>query len=36
MDYERTLLVEGGGTLAASFLRLGVVDRIDWFRAPIM
>ena len=31
-----TLLVEGGGTLAASFLRLGVVDRIDWFRAPIL
>jgi len=31
-----TLLVEGGGTLAASFLRLGVVDRIDWFRAPII
>ena len=31
-----TLLVEGGGTSAASFLRLGVVDRIDWFRAPII
>lgn len=31
-----TLLVEGGGTLAASFLKLGVVDRIDWFRAPII
>ena len=31
-----TLLVEGGGILAASFLRLGIVDRIDWFRAPII
>ncbi len=31
-----SLLVEGGGTLAASFLALGVVDRIDWFRAPMI
>lgn len=29
-------LVEGGGTLAASFLRLGAVDIIEWFRAPII
>ena len=27
-----SLLVEGGGTLAASFLRNGLVDRIHWFR----
>lgn len=32
----RRLLVEGGGTLAASFLRADVVDRIDWFRAPLI
>ncbi|MEP1229663.1 MAG: RibD family protein [Litorimonas sp.] len=31
-----TLLVEGGGTLAASFIKAGVVDRIDWFRAPLI
>ncbi len=30
------LLVEGGGTLAASFIKLGVVDVIEWFRAPII
>lgn len=29
------ILIEGGGTLAASFLRAGLVDRIEWFRAPI-
>ena len=32
----KTLLVEGGGTLAASFLRGGFVDAIHWFRAPII
>jgi diaminohydroxyphosphoribosylaminopyrimidine deaminase / 5-amino-6-(5-phosphoribosylamino)uracil reductase len=31
-----TLLLEGGGTLAASFLRAGLVDQIAWFRAPIL
>lgn len=31
-----SLLVEGGGTLAASFIALGMVDIIDWFRAPII
>jgi diaminohydroxyphosphoribosylaminopyrimidine deaminase/5-amino-6-(5-phosphoribosylamino)uracil reductase len=29
-----SLLVEGGGQVAASFLRLVLVDRIEWFRAP--
>ncbi len=29
-----SILIEGGGTLAASFLRLGIVDEIHWFRAP--
>lgn len=31
-----SLLVEGGGTLAASFLRLDAIDVIEWFRAPII
>ena len=31
-----SLLVEGGGQLAAAFVRLGFVDRIEWFRAPIL
>ncbi len=30
------LLVEGGGQLAASFIRLGLVDVIEWFRAPVI
>lgn len=30
-----SLMVEGGGQLAASFMREGLVDRIEWFRAPI-
>lgn len=31
-----SLMVEGGGQLAASFMRAGVIDRIEWFRAPIV
>ncbi len=31
-----SMLVEGGGRLAASFVRAGLVDRIEWFRAPIL
>jgi len=30
------LLVEGGGKVAASFLKLDLVDRIEWFRAPMV
>lgn len=30
------LFVEGGGQVAASFLRCGLVDTIEWFRAPII
>ncbi len=30
------LLIEGGGTVAGSFLSAGLVDRIAWFRAPIV
>lgn len=32
----RRVLIEGGGQVAASFLSLGLVDRIEWFRAPIL
>ena len=31
-----SILVEGGGQVAASFLRCDLVRRIEWFRAPIM
>jgi len=30
------LMVEGGGRLAASLLRADLVDRIEWFRAPLV
>jgi diaminohydroxyphosphoribosylaminopyrimidine deaminase/5-amino-6-(5-phosphoribosylamino)uracil reductase len=30
------LFVEGGGQVAASFLRCGLVELIEWFRAPIV
>jgi diaminohydroxyphosphoribosylaminopyrimidine deaminase/5-amino-6-(5-phosphoribosylamino)uracil reductase len=30
------LFVEGGGQVAASFLRCGLVDAIEWFRAPMV
>lgn len=31
-----SMMVEGGGQLAAAFIRAGLVDRIEWFRAPIL
>lgn len=31
-----SVMIEGGGQVAASFLRAGLVDRIEWFRAPIL
>jgi diaminohydroxyphosphoribosylaminopyrimidine deaminase / 5-amino-6-(5-phosphoribosylamino)uracil reductase len=30
------IFVEGGGQVAASFLRLDLVDALEWFRAPIL
>ncbi len=30
------LFVEGGGQVAGSFLRAGLVDAIEWFRAPML
>ena len=32
----RSMMIEGGGRLAASFVRDGLVDRIEWFRAPVL
>jgi diaminohydroxyphosphoribosylaminopyrimidine deaminase/5-amino-6-(5-phosphoribosylamino)uracil reductase len=32
----RSVLVEGGGRVAAAFVSAGLVDRIEWFRAPIL
>jgi len=31
-----SLLLEGGGALAASFLKANVIDRIEWFRASLI
>ncbi len=31
-----SILVEGGGEVAAGFVRAGLVDRIEWFRAPVL
>lgn len=33
---EINLMIEGGGQVAASFLGAGLVDQIEWFRAPII
>jgi diaminohydroxyphosphoribosylaminopyrimidine deaminase/5-amino-6-(5-phosphoribosylamino)uracil reductase len=30
------IFVEGGGQVAASFLRCGLVDALEWFRAPMV
>lgn len=30
------IFVEGGGQVAGSFIRCGLVDAIEWFRAPIL
>ena len=30
------ILIEGGGQVAASFLFAGLVDRLVWFRAPMI
>ena len=32
----RRLFVEGGGEVAGSFVRCGLVDAIEWFRAPVL
>jgi diaminohydroxyphosphoribosylaminopyrimidine deaminase/5-amino-6-(5-phosphoribosylamino)uracil reductase len=33
---ETNVMIEGGGQVAASFLSAGLVDQIEWFRAPII
>lgn len=33
---EANVMIEGGGQVAASFLSAGLVDQIEWFRAPII
>jgi diaminohydroxyphosphoribosylaminopyrimidine deaminase/5-amino-6-(5-phosphoribosylamino)uracil reductase len=30
------LFVEGGGQVAGGFLRARLVDKLEWFRAPIL
>ncbi|HRE44803.1 MAG TPA: RibD family protein [Terricaulis sp.] len=32
----KSVLVEGGGILAAGLIAAGLVDRLEWFRAPIV
>ena len=32
----KSLMIEGGGRVAAAFVTAGVVDAIEWFRAPIL
>lgn len=32
----KNLMIEGGGRVAAAFVTAGVVDAIEWFRAPIL
>lgn len=31
-----SVLVEGGGQVAASFIRCELVDAVEWFRAPVL
>lgn len=31
-----SMMIEGGGQLAAAFIRANLVDRLEWFRAPIL
>jgi diaminohydroxyphosphoribosylaminopyrimidine deaminase/5-amino-6-(5-phosphoribosylamino)uracil reductase len=35
-EMVESVLVEGGGQVASAFLRAGLVDTIEWFRAPIL
>ena len=31
-----SVFVEGGGVVAASFLKAGLIDKLEWFRAPMI
>ena len=32
----RSILIEGGGTLIASFVQAGLYDTLHWYRAPVL
>ncbi len=34
--FEPAVFIEGGGQVAASFMAAGLVDALEWFRAPIV
>lgn len=36
LAFEPSVFIEGGGQVAASFLSAGLVDHLEWFRAPIV
>ncbi|MEO8813065.1 MAG: RibD family protein [Caulobacteraceae bacterium] len=36
LEHFHSLLIEGGGQVAGSFLAAGLVDAVEWFRAPIV
>ena len=36
MDEFASVMIEAGAQIAASALRAGLVDRIEWFRAPVI
>lgn len=33
---DARVLIEGGGVLAAAFMRAGLIDRLEWFRAAMV
>ena len=35
-DGVKSVFVEGGGQVAASFIKAGLVDALEWFRAPVV
>jgi diaminohydroxyphosphoribosylaminopyrimidine deaminase/5-amino-6-(5-phosphoribosylamino)uracil reductase len=35
-ETEGSVMIEGGGQVAASFIEAGLVDAVEWFRAPIV
>jgi diaminohydroxyphosphoribosylaminopyrimidine deaminase/5-amino-6-(5-phosphoribosylamino)uracil reductase len=36
MTKIETIMIEGGGQVAASFIGRGLVDAVEWFRSPII
>jgi len=36
MGNFQAIMIEGGGQVAASFISRGLVDAVEWFRAPIV